>query len=199
VFVFVFGWIFDLPNALLASPGSTPQGSGTASLVGTQYETHIFNYTPSPPTLTPSWVNHDGSSYSCSPVSHLVSGANTLYSRYSFGLHCLGSCWTDRLSHGESCCYHPQSPWCTNCGMSFMRLFSLWPWNPFFRRCHSFSSPRPVCSILYCHSFIHHSFFTIFILTSDFRLFFWYSSSCLWNNVFVVLPILREMDDRCEF
>jgi len=43
------------------SPGSTPQSGGSASIPGSEYETAIWNYSPSPPTLTASWVNHDGS------------------------------------------------------------------------------------------------------------------------------------------
>jgi hypothetical protein len=43
------------------SPGSTPQSGGDASISGFEYETAIWNYSPSPPTLTASWVNHDGS------------------------------------------------------------------------------------------------------------------------------------------
>jgi hypothetical protein len=41
--------------------GSTPQSGGAVSIPGAQYETAIWDFSPSPPTLTASWVNHDGS------------------------------------------------------------------------------------------------------------------------------------------
>jgi hypothetical protein len=43
------------------APGSIPQSGGSVSIPGSQYETAIWNFSPSPPTLTASWVNHDGS------------------------------------------------------------------------------------------------------------------------------------------
>jgi len=50
------------------APGSTPQSGGSVSIPGSDYETAIWNYSPSPPTLIPSWVNFDGSQ----PVVSLV-------------------------------------------------------------------------------------------------------------------------------
>jgi hypothetical protein len=54
-----FAVVGDAP--VQTSPGSTPQSGGSVSIPGSQYETAIWNYSPSPPTLTASWVNHDGS------------------------------------------------------------------------------------------------------------------------------------------
>jgi len=42
------------------APGATPQSGGSVSIPGSEYETAIWNYSPSPPTLTASWVNHNG-------------------------------------------------------------------------------------------------------------------------------------------
>jgi len=59
------------------SPGSTPQSGGSVSIPGSEYETAIWNYVASPPTLTASWVNHDGSQPAISIVWD--SAAQSLY------------------------------------------------------------------------------------------------------------------------
>jgi len=59
------------------SPGSTPQSGGSVSIPNNEYETAIWNYTPSPPTLIPSWVNHDGSQPAISVIWDPV--GQTLY------------------------------------------------------------------------------------------------------------------------
>ncbi|KAF8324559.1 uncharacterized protein EI90DRAFT_3075072 [Cantharellus anzutake] len=58
-------------------PGSTPQSGGSVSIPGSQYETAIWDYTPSPPTAIPKWVNHDGSQPPISAVWDPV--GQTLY------------------------------------------------------------------------------------------------------------------------
>jgi len=44
------------------TPGSTPHSGGPVSIPGSEYETAIWKYSASPPSLSPSWVDHDGNS-----------------------------------------------------------------------------------------------------------------------------------------
>lgn len=44
------------------APGSTPQSGGSASIPGSEYETAIWSYDSTSNGISPSWVNHGGSS-----------------------------------------------------------------------------------------------------------------------------------------
>jgi hypothetical protein len=50
-------------SSVLTAPGSTPQSGGSPSIPGSEYETSIWSLTGGPGnyTMTPQWVNHDGS------------------------------------------------------------------------------------------------------------------------------------------
>jgi hypothetical protein len=50
-------------SSVSTAPGSTPQSGGSPSIPGSEYETSIWSLsgTPGNYTMTPEWVNHDGS------------------------------------------------------------------------------------------------------------------------------------------